>query len=226
MISLLDPQKLVFPNQNHADEDGLLAVGGDLQAERLLLAYQNGIFPWYNPGDPILWFSPDPRCVIFPADLKISKSMKKVFAQQHFSFTYNKNFSEVIRECALATRKDQDGTWITDEMQEAYINLHALGYAQSVEVWDSENKLVGGLYGILVDRIFVGESMFSTVSNASKAGLIYLITNFELELIDCQVHNDHLESLGATLIPRDAYLSQIQKQNIHPYGLQKLLRHS
>lgn len=226
MISLLDPNQLIFPNQHHADEDGLLAVGGDLQADRLLLAYQNGIFPWYNPGDLILWFSPDPRCVIFPADLKISKSMKKVFAQQLFSFTYNKNFSEVIRQCANAKRKDQDGTWISDDMQEAYINLHALGYAQSIEVWDAEHNLVGGLYGILVDRIFVGESMFSVVSNASKAGLIYLITNFELALIDCQVHNDHLASLGATVIPRDTYLSQIQKQNIHPYGLQKLLRHS
>lgn len=204
---------LVFPPVQLANEDGLLAIGGDLSAERLLLAYKSGIFPWYNKGEPIIWYSPDPRMVMFPEKLKISKSMKQIIRKNEFKITYNQNFSEVISNCKSVYRvSDQGETWITDEMQEAYINLNKLGIAKSVEVWKNE-EMVGGLYGLDMGTIFCGESMFSKVSNASKMAFIYLVQKLEkenYELIDCQVYNNHLASLGAEEIPRKKFLTYLK----------------
>lgn len=204
---------LVFPPVNLANKDGLLAIGGDLSAERLLLAYKSGIFPWYNQGEPIIWYSPNPRMVLFPKNLKISKSMKQIIRKNEFSVTFNENFSEVISNCKNSYREGQGGTWITDEMQQAYINLHQLGVAKSVEVW-KEDELVGGLYGIDLGHVFCGESMFSEVSNGSKLAFIYLVQKLEKEnykLIDCQVYNEHLASLGAKEISRAEFLTYLKK---------------
>lgn len=197
-----------FPDPALAEEDGLLAIGGDLSMERLLIAYSNGIFPWFSEGEPILWYSPHERCVIYPSKIKISKSMQKILKQEVFKITFNQAFAEVIRNCATTERKGQDGTWITNEMQQAYINLHQQGYAHSVEVWQ-EGKLVGGLYGIKFNRVFCGESMFSHVSNSSKAALIFL-SKMNIDLIDCQLPNDHLMSLGAEMISRELYMEMLQ----------------
>ncbi len=197
-----------FPDPALAEEDGLLAIGGDLSMERLLIAYSNGIFPWFSEGDPILWYSPHERCVIYPDKIKISKSMKQVLKQGIFKVTLNQAFKEVILNCATTPRKGQDGTWITTEMQEAYLRLHENGYAHSVEVWQ-DDKLVGGLYGLKINRVFCGESMFSQVSNASKTALIFL-SELNIELIDCQLPNDHLMSLGAEMISRESYMAVLQ----------------
>lgn len=197
-----------FPDPTLAEEDGLLAIGGDLSTERLLIAYSNGIFPWFSEGEPILWYSPHERCVIYPDKIKMSKSMQKILKQEVFKVTFNQAFAEVIRNCATTERKGQDGTWITNEMQDAYINLHKQGYAHSVEVW-LENQLVGGLYGLKVNRVFCGESMFSHVSNASKVALIFL-SKMNIDLIDCQLPNDHLMSLGAEMISRELYMEILQ----------------
>lgn len=205
-------QELFFPPVSYANEDGLLAVGGDLSVERLALAYKSGIFPWFNEGEPIIWYSPNPRMVLFPKDLKISKSMRQVIRKGTFKVTFNQNFSAVIANCKNVYRPDQGGTWITNEMQQAYIDLHKKGMAKSVEVW-LNNELVGGLYGIDLETIFCGESMFSTVSNASKVAFIYLVQKLEKEhykLIDCQVYNNHLASLGANEISRDAFLTYLE----------------
>ncbi|QPH37663.1 leucyl/phenylalanyl-tRNA--protein transferase [Pedobacter endophyticus] len=193
-----------FPDPALAENDGLLAIGGDLSMERLLTAYSNGIFPWFSEGDPILWYSPHERCVIYPEKIKISKSMKKLLANGSFKISVNTAFEQVIVSCATTPRKDQNGTWITNEMQSAYINLHQNGYAHSVEVYLNE-KLVGGLYGVKINGVFCGESMFSKVSNASKAALIYL-SQLNVELIDCQLPNEHLMSMGAEMIDREVYL--------------------
>ena len=205
---------LVFPPVHLANEDGLLAVGGDLSEERLLLAYNSGIFPWYNQDEPIIWYSPDPRMVLFPKDLKISKSMKQVIRKKEFTVTFNQNFSEVILNCKKIYRTaDQGGTWITNEMFEAYTKLHKLGIAKSVEVW-LDDELVGGLYGIDLRDVFCGESMFSKVSNASKLAFISLVQKLEKEkykLIDCQVYNNHLASLGADEISRAEFLKYLKK---------------
>jgi len=197
-----------FPDPALAEEDGLLAIGGDLSTKRLLIAYSNGIFPWFSEGEPILWYSPHERCVIYPDKIKISKSMQKILKQEVFKITFNQAFAEVIRNCAATERKGQDGTWITNEMQDAYINLHQQGYAHSVEVW-LEDNLVGGLYGLKVNRVFCGESMFSHVSNASKAALIFL-SKLNIDLIDCQLPNDHLMSLGAEMLSRELYMEMLQ----------------
>ena len=193
---------------------GLIAVGGDLRVERVWLAYTLGIFPWYNPGEEILWWCLDPRFVLFPNNLKISKSMRKILRDENFTFTENKNFREVMEACRDANRRDQDGTWITDELVEAFVKLHELGKAKSVEVWQN-GELVGGLYGLQIGRVFCGESMFSKVSNASKAGFIYFIlkNKQDIDLIDCQIHSAHLESLGAEMKPKMEYLQNL-KQNI------------
>ncbi len=203
-------KELVFPDCNQADEDGILAVGGDLSVARLLLAYQSGIFPWFNEGEPIIWWAPNERMVLFPNELRFSKSMKVLFKKEVFKVTYNTCFAEVMKNCAQIKRFGQEDTWITDKMQEAYINLHKIGIAQSVEVWEND-KLVGGLYGIdLKDKkIFCGESMFSKVSNASKYAFISLVQklkNEQYKLIDCQVYNAHLDSLGAREISRSMFL--------------------
>ncbi|MDV7186969.1 leucyl/phenylalanyl-tRNA--protein transferase [Lutibacter sp. TH_r2] len=206
-------EELVFPPVHLANEDGLLGIGGDLSVERLQLAYKSGIFPWYNQGEPIIWYSPKWRMVLFPNEVKISKSMRQILKRNEFKITFNQNFEEVISNCKTITREGQGGTWITDEMQQAYTKLHKLGKAKSVEVWQN-NKLVGGLYGIDLKTIFCGESMFSKVSNASKAAFIYLAQKLEKEnykLIDCQVYNKHLESLGAIEIPQKEFLKYLKK---------------
>ncbi|HEY9170321.1 MAG TPA: leucyl/phenylalanyl-tRNA--protein transferase [Lutibacter sp.] len=204
---------LVFPPVNFANIDGLLAVGGDLSAKRLMLAYESGIFPWYSQGEPIVWYSPNPRMVLFPENLKISKSMKQIIRKNKFRARFNQNFSEVISNCKNTYREGQGGTWITDEMEQAYINLHKLGVAKSVEVWEG-NELVGGLYGIDLGHVFCGESMFSKKSNASKFAFIYLTQKLEKEnykLIDCQIYNEHLASLGAEEISRNTFLTYLKK---------------
>ena len=210
MFFQLPDHEMVFPDPTLAEEDGLLAIGGDLSMERLLLAYLSGIFPWFSEGEPILWYSPHQRCVIYPNRILVSKSMKKIMRDGVFTITLNTAFEDVILNCAKTPRKGQDGTWITDEMQAAYINLYQNGYAHSVEVWQNE-QLVGGLYGLKVNRVFCGESMFSKVSNASKAALIYL-SKLNIDLIDCQLPNDHLMSLGAEMIERNVYMKILQAE--------------
>lgn len=201
--------KLEFPPLDEASKEGLLAIGGDLSPERLMLAYKTGIFPWYSHDQPILWWSPDPRFVLFPEKLKISKSLKQVLRNNRFKVTKNKAFNRVIKECSEAIRPNQPGTWITNEMNQAYIELHKLGFALSVEVWENDN-LVGGLYGVdLGNNIFCGESMFSKVSNASKVGFVNFIQNSDYHLIDCQVFTEHLERFGAEEIPRAEFIKLI-----------------
>lgn len=204
MIFLLDERSIEFPPAELAEEDGLLAVGGDLSAPRLLQAYQSGIFPWFSDDTPILWYSPHERFVIHPRNIKISKSMRGVLRSGKFKVTEDQAFGEVIRACATTERKDQDGTWITSDMQHAYIRLHEMGHAHSIEVWQ-QDKLVGGLYGVAVNAVFCGESMFSHISNASKTALIWLCLNKNYALIDCQVYSEHLESMGAEMISREQY---------------------
>ena len=204
-------KKILFPPVETADENGLLAIGGDLSPERLILAYKSGIFPWFNEGEPVIWYSPPERMVLFPKDLKVSKSMEKVLKSANFRISFNKNFAEVIHHCKTIDRPGQQGTWITREMQKAYIALHELGYAKSVEVWQ-EDRLVGGLYGIDLGHIFTGESMFSLVSNASKVAFIYLnhiLKEHNYLLLDCQVYNEHLASLGAVEISRDVFMQYL-----------------
>ena len=202
--------EISFPPVKFADQNGLLAVGGDLSLSRLKLAYRSGIFPWYSEGEPILWYSPDPRMVLFPDELKIAKSMRQIIRSNRFRVTFNQAFEEVILNCKNIDRNNQgqDGTWITNEMIDSYIKLHKEGIAKSVEVWDGD-ELVGGLYGVEAGSVFCGESMFSKVSNASKVALVSLVQNKEkaYNLIDCQVYNDHLASLGAREIPREDFIS-------------------
>lgn len=205
---------LSFPHPSLADKDGLLAVGGDLSPDRLLLAYYNGIFPWYNDSEPILWWSPNPRMVVKPKAVHISKSTRKLLRDEAFTVTHNQNFLEVMLACKRTPRKDQHGTWITQDMIAAYLKLHELGYAQSVEVW-KDNKLVGGLYGVILkDKgVFCGESMFAAVSNASKYGFITLSRKLIQEnyrLIDCQIYTDHLASLGAAELSREQFLNYLK----------------
>lgn len=204
---LLD-HRLQFPNVENADDDGLLAVGGDLSQERLLLAYKNGIFPWFNEDSIILWWSPDPRMVLIPDKIKISKSMRQVIRSNKFRISWNTQFETVIDACSAIKRKDQKGTWITPEMKSAYLRLHHMGIAKSIEVWEKD-LLVGGLYGIDLGRVFCGESMFSKTSNASKFAFISLAIELQqkrYKLIDCQVYTAHLESLGAEEIPRKQFI--------------------
>lgn len=203
-----------FPDHSQADQQGLLMVGGYLTPEWLLLAYNSGIFPWYNQGEPILWWSPDPRMVVKPSDVHVSKSMRKVLRNNPFTITYNTSFLEVILMCKRIKRRQQPGTWITNDIVRAYLEMHERGHALSVEVWLGK-KLVGGLYGIdlKVKGIFCGESMFATHSNASKVGFIALSQKLQKEnyrLIDCQMYTDHLASLGASEIPREEFLKYLQ----------------
>ena len=204
--------KLEFPNVTIANEYGMLAIGGDLSTERLLLAYKSGIFPWYSDGEPIVWYSPDKRMVLFPHELKISKSLHQLLKKNIFKVTFNQAFEEVIYNCKTIERKNEFGTWITDEMEDAYIKLHKLGIAKSVEVW-RDNRLVGGLYGLEIGTIFCGESMFSKESNASKVAFVSLINPApkKYKLIDCQIYNEHLASLGAKEIERAEFLKYLPK---------------
>jgi len=203
---------LEFPPADNANADGLLAVGGDLSPERLLLAYKSGIFPWFNDDSLILWWSPDPRMILFPQKIKISKSMRQILSGTRFTLTRNKCFKEVMEACAEIERMGQEGTWITNSMKEAYLRLNELGFARSYEVWE-DKKLVGGLYGIDLGQVFCGESMFSKANNASKYAFINLAKDLEdrnYKFIDCQVYTKHLASLGAEEIPRKEFLKLLQ----------------
>jgi leucyl/phenylalanyl-tRNA--protein transferase len=204
---------LLFPPPALADEDGLLALGGDLSRDRILLAYSMGIFPWYSDGSPVLWWSPDPRLVLIPEELKVSRSLGQVIKKGIFSVTMDTAFDRVIRNCAEINRKGQHGTWITEEMISAYIDLHCAGYAHSIESWDN-GELVGGLYGIALGKAFFGESMFSIRSNASKVAFVTLVERLKkinFSFIDCQVTTEHLKSLGAREISRKKFLQMLKK---------------
>jgi leucyl/phenylalanyl-tRNA--protein transferase len=205
---------LWFPDVNEATDDGLLAIGGDLSVERLLLAYKKGVFPWFEMDTPILWWSPDPRFVLFPEKLKVSKSMRQILRHTNYEVTVNKDFKSVVKMCSKIERSGQLGTWITDSMFEAYFRLYELGYAKSIEVWDN-GELIGGLYGLDIGNgVFSGESMFSKKSNASKLGFINFVQNTNYKLIDCQVHTNHLESLGAEDISRDEFMKFLSDKSV------------
>ena len=210
-IFVLD-SKMSFPPTHLASREGLLAIGGDLSPERLLLAYRNGIFPWYE-GEDILWWSPDPRFVLFPSEIKISKSVKPLLNRNAFDFTINKAFKEVIGRCKKIYRPGQEGTWITDEVEEAFVTMHKLGYAHSAEVWRND-ELVGGVYGLKLGNVFFGESMFSDLSNASRFAFIRYTEHLKqegVELIDCQVYTEYLESFGAKMIPGKEFKKLLHK---------------
>nr|WP_294936187.1 leucyl/phenylalanyl-tRNA--protein transferase [uncultured Flavobacterium sp.] len=208
-------EELYFPPVSETHPSGIIAVGGDLSTERLLLAYNSGIFPWFEDGEPITWWSPDPRMVLFLEDLKVSKSMRNILNRNIFKITFDQNFREVISNCQSIKREGQDGTWITNDMIEAYCKLHELGYAKSIEVWQ-DNKLVGGLYGIDLGHIFCGESMFAKVANASKVAFIHLVNYLKENnylLLDCQVYTEHLESLGAVEIDREDFMTILKTKS-------------
>ena len=198
-------ENIEFPPYELTTDDGIIALGGDLSEERLTYAYKNGIFPWFSEGEPIVWYCPYERMVLFPDEIKVSKSMRKVIKNNEFTITENKAFKEVIYNCKNISRSDGFGTWITDDMEQAYINLHKVGVAKSIEIWLND-ELVGGLYGLEINNIFCGESMFSKVSNASKLAFIHLAKTKDYKLIDCQIYNEHLESLGAREIDRNSFL--------------------
>ena len=207
----LDTSELKFPELNQAlkEPNGLIGIGGDLSSERLIHAYSSGIFPWYGKDEPILWYSPDPRMVITPEAFHLSKSLRKTINSSRFNVSVNTVFPEVMHQCQNVPRAGQSGTWISDEMISAYCNLYDAGYAHSYEVF-LDKKLVGGLYGVALGSVFFGESMFSLVSNASKVAFAYLLQNSDYKLIDCQVENKHLESLGAFNMPRDLFIQQLK----------------
>lgn len=207
-------RELYFPSVEYANTEGIIAIGGDLSPQRLLLAYKSGIFPWFEEDEPILWWAPEERMILFPDDLKVSKSMRNILNRNIFNVTFNTCFREVITNCRTIKRDGQPGTWITPDMVEAYCKLHELGHAKSVEVWQG-NNLVGGLYGVDINPVFCGESMFSKVSNASKVAFIALVKYLQKEnynLLDCQVYNDHLESLGAKEISREYFMKLLYQK--------------
>jgi leucyl/phenylalanyl-tRNA--protein transferase len=217
-IYILNENPDEFPPPERADPSGLLAVGGDLRPERLLAAYRRGIFPWYSEGQPILWHSPAPRFVLEPAGLHVPKSLKKVLRQGHFQVKYDEAFERVISRCAQAPRPGQDGTWITEEMKEAYVRLHQMGFAHSVESW-REGELWGGLYGVSLGAAFFGESMFSDAPEASKVAFVTLVEKLRgwgFTLIDCQVRTEHLARFGATSWPRRRFLAALAEALTHP----------
>lgn len=214
MIVLLDENTLFFPPVDETHDSGIIAIGGDLSVERIALAYKSGIFPWFEDGEPITWWSPEYRMVLFLDELRVSKSMRNILNRNIFKVTYNTRFREVITHCQNVKREGQLGTWITDEMLESYCKLHELGIAKSVEVWQ-EDQLVGGLYGMDLGHIFCGESMFSLVPNASKVAFINLVRKLAEEdyaLLDCQVYNDHLDSLGAREIHREEFMEYLHRK--------------
>ncbi|MDB4009984.1 leucyl/phenylalanyl-tRNA--protein transferase [Polaribacter sp.] len=202
-------EKIAFPFYENATNNGVLALGGDLSEKRLIHAYKNGIFPWFSEGEPIVWYCPAERMVLYPEELKVSKSMRQVLKKNTYFISENTAFEEVIFNCKNIERNDGLGTWITNEMEQAYLKLHNMGIAKSIEVWQGD-KLVGGLYGVEVGSVFCGESMFSKISNASKLAFIYLVRKGGYKLIDCQVHNAHLESLGAREISRNQFLQLLK----------------
>lgn len=203
----------IFPPPHLAEPEGLLAIGGDLSPDRLIAAYRRGVFPWYEPGGPILWWSPDPRLVLFPSELRVSRRLRRTIRSDRFEICRNTAFAQVIRACAETPRNHEDGTWITTEMQEAYIRLHKLGHAHCMEAW-RDGVLVGGVYGVLVGRCFCGESMFHAETDASKVALAALVGRLAeegFEMLDCQVRTEHMVSLGAREIPRDEYLMRLDR---------------
>ena len=202
-------KKIDFPSYEKVTNHGVLALGGDLSEKRLIHAYQNGIFPWFSDGEPIVWYCPAERMVLYPEELKISKSMRHFLKKNTYAITENMAFKEVIFNCKNIERKDGLGTWITNDMEQAYLNLHNMGVAKSIEVWQGE-EFVGGLYGVEIGNVFCGESMFSKISNASKLAFIHLIKKGNYKLIDCQVYNEHLESLGAREISRNQFLQLLK----------------
>ncbi|MCF8234652.1 MAG: leucyl/phenylalanyl-tRNA--protein transferase [Bacteroidales bacterium] len=211
-------EELVFPHPELAEKDGLLAIGGDLSQKRLVLAYANGIFPWYSKGSPVIWWSPDPRMVLFPGEMKVSKSLHNKLNRNIFEIKADTAFAEVIERCASVPRKEQDDTWITKEMKRAYISLHENGYAHSIEAW-YKGKLVGGLYGVSLGGAFFGESMFYNMTDASKVCLYHLVEKakeMDFSLIDVQQDTPHLRSLGARDIPRKKFLSLLKDAMKHP----------
>lgn len=213
MAFFIPEEQLNFPPVELADADGLLAIGGSLSFERLMNAYKNGIFPWYNEGEPACWYSPDPRFVLFPSSIKVSHSMKGIFKKNEFKFSVDNDFAGVIKNCRQAKRNGEPGTWISDEIEKAYINLFEKGLAHSTETWRN-NKLVGGLYGVQMGSVFFGESMFASESNASKFAFINYVKFLEkqgVKLIDCQVYTSHLESLGAEFISRKEFTDLLKK---------------
>ena len=212
------PEKLIFPPPHLASPEGLLAVGGDLTRDRILLAYRNGIFPWYSQGDPILWWSPDPRMILLPDGFKVSRSLKRKITTKHFAVSMDRDFGRVIDQCARTRTDRMQDTWITREMITAYVNLHHAGYAHSVEIWE-QGDLVGGLYGLSLGRCFFGESMFSKARDASKVALYHLclyLNERNFDLIDCQVPSEHLKSLGAFSISRKKFLGLLRHSLNHP----------
>ena len=226
MLTWLKRDTLTFPPLAKAmcEPNGLLAAGGDLSADRLIQAYRHGCFPWFSEGQPILWWSPDPRTVLFPEELHVSRSLGKLLRQQRYQVSFDRDFAAVIQACA-APRDYADGTWITDNMQNAYIELHARGHAHSVEVWDN-GELVGGLYGLAMGQLFFGESMFSRADNASKFGFVTLVRQLQawgFVLIDCQMPTDHLESLGARSIPRTQFAEYLRNHLDQPTPAQWVL---
>ncbi|GAA4035412.1 leucyl/phenylalanyl-tRNA--protein transferase [Flavobacterium cheonhonense] len=205
-------KELYFPPVDEATYEGILAIGGDLSTERLLLAYRNGIFPWFNEEEPILWWSPPERMVVVPQLYKVSKSIRNLLNRQQFDVTFNQDFRSVIRNCQQIARKGQDGTWITQDIIDSYTKLHELGHVQSVEVWQN-GELVGGLYGVDLGHVFCGESMFSKVSNASKIAFVTLVQylkDHNYKLLDCQIHNEYLEQLGAFEISRETFIKVLK----------------
>ncbi len=218
-VYILNAEYLNFPPVEDAEEDGMIAVGGDISPERMLVAYSEGIFPWYDPTDIPVWYCPNPRFVLYPHKLKVSKSMRQLLRAKKYSVTFDTCFDDVVKSCGSIAREGQEdpyNTWISDEMMATCHTLHQIGFMHSVEVWDNEGNLVGGLYGGVLGRCFFGESMFAKASNASKFGFIMLVKNLEeqgFKLVDCQIYSDHLLSLGAEEIPRPAFIEQL-KANI------------
>lgn len=207
------PSDPVFPDPEEAEDEGILAIGGDLSVARLRAAYRSGIFPWYSEDQPLLWWSPDPRCVLFLNEFKVRDSLRRIVRSGRFEVTFDRDFAAVVAQCSQIARKDQPETWITEDMQQAYIELHRAGDAHSVEVWQ-KGSLVGGLYGVAVGRTFCGESMFSRVSNASQIALVHLVQTLEPQgarIIDCQIQNDHLAQFGAREIPRSEFLALLRE---------------
>jgi len=209
---ILQSSDTPFPSLDLAlnEPNGLIAIGGELSTERLLSAYRQGIFPWYSEGEPVLWYSPDPRMVITKGALHVSKSLDKMLRSNRFEVRMNTDFEQVIHQCRTIKRKDQDSTWIDDDMVNAYTQLHHQGFAHSIEVYE-QNRLVGGLYGVAIGKVFFGESMFSCESNASKVAFVHLLKNTDYQLIDCQVENPHLKSLGAFNIERFSFIQQLKE---------------
>ncbi len=213
-VYLLPENLVVFPHPLLAEDNGMLAVGGELTPERLKLAYHFGIFPWFNPGEPVQWFFPNPRSVIYPDEIRVAKSMRTYFNNEIYRWTINERFEEVMRHCQKVDKRVEEGTWIGDEVVEAFTSLHEQGLAHSIEVW-YKDELVGGFYGVWLGKVFFGESMFSLKNNASKFGLISFIKHYhslnKLKLIDCQIENDHLSTLGARNIDGEDFLNLLKE---------------